>query len=79
MRGHPELIDWYIRYKEEHGQDAESVSAMKVAFSQALYTEQFRELRQLLAETTEFFSLAGETYEGSLDQVVERPGASCRP
>ncbi|MFI5397680.1 MAG: hypothetical protein ACHQ9S_19255 [Candidatus Binatia bacterium] len=76
----PELIDWYIRYKEEHGDDAESVSAMRVAFSQALYTEQFRELRQLLADTTEFFALAGQTYAEAhqrvafLKDVIENKG-----
>jgi len=76
----PELIDWYIRYKEEHGEDAESISAMRVAFSQALYTEQFRELRQLLANTTGFFDLAGQTYAEAhqrvafLKDVIENKG-----
>lgn len=76
----PELLDWYIRYKEDHGDEAESVSAMKVAFSQALYTEQFRQLRQLLAETTDFFGLAGNTYMEAhqrvsfLKDVIENKG-----
>jgi hypothetical protein len=76
----PELIDWYIRYKEEHGEDAESISAMRVAFSQALYTEQFRELRQLLENTTDFFALAGQTYAEAhqrvafLKDVIENKG-----
>ncbi len=33
----PELIDYYIKYKEENGDLAESISTEKVAFSQAFY------------------------------------------
>ncbi len=35
----PELIDYYIKFKEENGDLAESISIEKVAFSQAFYID----------------------------------------
>jgi hypothetical protein len=76
----PEVIEFYIRYKEENGERATSVSAEKVAYSQRLYVEQFKRLGEMLAQTTGFYGLTGNTYEEShqriafLKDVIENKG-----
>ncbi len=76
----PELIDYYIKYKEQHGERAQSISSHKVAFSNALYVEQFRELIALLASKSDFYHVSGNTYEEAharlrfLKDVVENKG-----
>ena len=64
----PELIDYYILDKEEHGDQARTLSQQRVALSRLLYVEQFGALvRDLRA--TEFYSLAGDTYQEALRRV----------
>ncbi len=76
----PTFVDYYIRYKEEHGDLAESLSSRKVAFSHQLYVQQFRELAQLLSEATAFYAVPGTTYEEAhsravfLKDVIENKG-----
>lgn len=76
----PELIDYYIRYKEDHGETATSISARKVEYSKRLYIQQFRELPDLLAHFTAFYSLVGTTYDEAharvafLKDVIENKG-----
>ena len=59
----PELIDYYIRYKEMHAEDARSVSAERLEFSIRLYTHKFRELALLLKQETNFYGVSGKTYD----------------
>jgi hypothetical protein len=65
----PELIDYYIKYKEEHGKDAESISAARVRLSIQLYGEQFKTLALNLAELTPFYTVAGNTYAEAMQRV----------
>lgn len=66
----PEIIDYYIRLKEDHGDEAENISAWKVAESKRLYGEQFRLLSESLAEHTDFYKLKGDTYREALERVM---------
>jgi hypothetical protein len=76
----PELIDVYIRKKEDTGSQAQSVSAEKVADSHRLYVEQSSALRAFLS-ATKFYGLDGSTYDEAhqriafLKDVVENKGA----
>ena len=76
----PELIDVYIRYKEDHGDEAESISSKKVAYSSQLYVEQFKWLREKLSSQTTFYSLKGDTYDEAhkrvafLKELIENKG-----
>jgi hypothetical protein len=76
----PELIDVFIRYKENHGADAVSVSSRKVEYSRQLYLEQFKTLGELLQQNTDFYSLAGNTHDEArkrvafLKDVIENKG-----
>jgi hypothetical protein len=66
----PELIDFYIKYKEEHGEDAENISSWKVAESKRLYVEKFRELIEQLAAETSFYNIIGDTCDEAYERVM---------
>jgi hypothetical protein len=66
----PELIDYFIKYKEDHGEQAVSLASAKVNFSRLLYLHQFRQLPQLLKESTGFYETAGVTYEEAYQRVL---------
>jgi hypothetical protein len=66
----PEVIDFYIRQKEDTGERAVSISSERVAFSERLYLAHFRELALLLKEKTGFYALAGNTYQDALQRVM---------
>ncbi len=70
IREFPEIIDYYILYKEEHGEEAESESARKVKESERLYIEQFKKLGEELAEKTDFYKLGYDTYEEAYQRVM---------
>ena len=66
----PELIDYYIKYKEEHGEQAESLASTRVNLSRSLYLHQFASLPQLLNANTRFYETAGVTYEEAYQRVL---------
>lgn len=66
----PELIDVFIKYKEDNGDRATSISQSKVAFSQQLYISQFKRLVDLLEKSSGFYSIPGNTYEESHKRIV---------
>jgi hypothetical protein len=76
----PELIDYFIRYKEERGDQATNISAGKVESSKRLYVDQFRVLASLLEKHTGFYGIEGATYEEAharvafLKDVIENKG-----
>jgi hypothetical protein len=65
----PQLVDFYIKYKEDNGEDAASISSQKVAYSEQLYVEQFKQLADQLANETGFYNVAGATYAEALQRV----------
>jgi hypothetical protein len=76
----PEIIDYYIRYKEEHGDDATTISAEKVRTSEKVFHTQLRELQKLLKARSAFYSSPATTYEEAhqrlayLKDVIEHKG-----
>lgn len=66
----PALIDYYIRYKEEHGDRAESISADKVEASAQFFVRQAQDLRRLLGRETGFYDLAGSTHEEARERIL---------
>ncbi len=58
----PQLIDYYIKHKEDTGDRAASISSQKVFESRQLYVEQFRAFAQLLAERSGFYTVFGNTH-----------------
>ncbi|MBN1547291.1 MAG: hypothetical protein JW902_11575 [Syntrophaceae bacterium] len=66
----PEIIDYYIRYKEDHADRATSISIEKVAESEEYYAVQFRSLVDLLAFQTAFYKVSGVTYQEAYQRVM---------
>lgn len=67
---YPEVIDHYIRYKEDNGDKAESASAGKVKASEALYISQIQSFQNLLSSLTLFYKKNGDTYEEAHERVA---------
>ena len=65
----PQIIDYYIRYKEDHGEEAENISSWKVAESKRLYGEQFSQLSEALAEHTNFYTIKGDTLAEAHERI----------
>jgi len=66
---HPELIDYYVKYKEEHEEEATSVSMEQVSEVKMLFQTQLTELVDLLKGTTLFYKVVPDAYDESLKRV----------
>lgn len=66
---YPELIDYYIRMKEDKGDEAIASSSSKVSESDLLYIKQFGGLADLLQEQTSFYKIAGKTKDETLEKI----------
>ncbi|BBL75593.1 hypothetical protein [Methylomagnum ishizawai] len=67
---YPELIDHYIRYKEDHGNEAEKLSASKVKATENLFIEGVEKLIRELGRSSEFFEKNWDTFEEAYQRVV---------
>jgi len=65
----PELIDYYIKYKEEHGDEATEKSSLDVINSRMIYIDQFGALVNLLSQKSAFYSVPGNTTEEALKRI----------
>ncbi len=71
----PELIDYYIKVKEEDGNEAQNISDEKVQRSDQLYVTNIRELIKELHTKTEFYNYDGDdTYDSVMKRVVYLKG-----
>jgi len=76
----PQLIDYYIRQKEQKGDEASSIASEKVRLTEQLLILQLKQLQQLLQKQTGFYSVPGNTYEEAharvayLKDVIENKG-----
>lgn len=66
----PELIDVFIRFKEDHGDQAVGLSSERVRYSQELYVRQFSDFLKLLANETAFYEIGGSTYDEAHQRVT---------
>lgn len=58
----PELIDYYIRWKEIHGDDAVDISSERVIFTELQFSKRLREILHPLLLSGDFYRTAGGTY-----------------
>lgn len=63
-----ELIDYYIKWKEEHAEEAHAVSSQKVQETHRQFVENIRELVLNHLAGTEFYE-RGDSYEEALQRV----------
>jgi hypothetical protein len=66
---YPELIDYYIKQKENSGDEAVAISAHKVVESSLIYIQQFGSLANLLLQTTPFYKIPGNTLEETREKI----------
>lgn len=66
---HPELIDHYIRYKEEHEEQATSISQQVVQEVRQLFNVQLQELANLLQSNTPFYTTPANSYNEAYKRV----------
>ena len=66
---HPEFIDFYIKYKEEHQEEATSVSKENVRDVQFLFNNQIQKLIDLLKNKTSFYEIIPDAHEDAKMRV----------
>jgi len=65
----PQVIDYYIRLKEDTGDEAVAVSNQKVSESDLLYIKQFGGLAQMLQSHTAFYTIPGNTKDETREKI----------
>jgi hypothetical protein len=76
----PGYTDYYVKYKEDHGDEAEALADERVRSSQQLYIAQVRDLVALLRAKSHFYAAGGATFQEArrrvheLKSVVEQQG-----
>lgn len=66
----PQLIEYYIRLKEDTGDQAVSISEQKVSETTQLFVQQMRQLATLLRQYTQFYQYTGDTYTEARQRVM---------
>lgn len=80
IRRHPEFLEYYIRHKEETGDQAASISEQRVYWPDLFFVRQVSALASELQQYTPFYHIAGDTLvearqrAGFLKDVVENKG-----
>jgi len=69
IRKYPQLIDYYIKRKEDEGDQAESVSARRVEETDQVFVQQLQRLLKDLQDRTDFYSRPASSYDESLDRA----------
>ena len=70
ITSHPELIDHYLKYKEDNEQQATSISKEMVREATLLFNNQLQELVTKLASLTPFYSLEPTSYDAVYNRVL---------
>ena len=69
IRKHPELIDYYLKHKEENEEQATSVSKEVVKQVELLFIKQLQDLVLLLNSKTDFYKKEANSYEAAYKRV----------
>ena len=70
IREYPEVIEYYIREKEETGDQAQAVSNLKVAETEAWFVRHVQEFVAASLAGTEFYAIPGDTYEEARQRLL---------
>jgi len=68
LKEFPQLIDFFIKYKEDNGVQAVKYSSEKVEYSYTLFVKQFGNLINLLESETDFYKIEKDTFSSSLER-----------
>jgi hypothetical protein len=76
----PELLDYFIKLKEDTGDEASDISSEKVRSTEAVYVQNLRKLQNLLLAHTQYYKTGQTTYDEAharlafLKDVIENKG-----
>lgn len=70
LRKFPDLIDYYIKYKEDHGDDAVKLSDAKVRETESIFIKQVCELVHILIQGDNFYKNPQSTFEETYGRVL---------
>jgi len=70
IRKYPELIDYYIRYKEDRGDEAVSLSEQRVRQIEDLFIRQLGWFAEQLHRETRFYKTGDDTYAETRERVM---------
>jgi len=70
VKKYPDIIDYYIKFKEDNGDKAEAQAQQKVEDSRELYINNFSQLMDQLRLNTDFYKVSGDTYREALDRIL---------
>ncbi len=66
----PELIDWYIKLKEDEGDNATSVSAQRVQETERVFIQQVKRALVDIESKTNFYDKPWTSYNEALERVL---------
>lgn len=69
IQTHPEIIDYYVKYKEDHEEEATAVSKEQVSIVELMFQTQLSELVQLLKSKTHFYNVIPDAHEEALKRI----------
>jgi hypothetical protein len=69
LQKYPQLVEWYIKFKEATGGQAKAISSEKVTASEQFYITQFGELISQLEVETEFYKRGIDTLQECRDRI----------
>tara|TARA_B110000902_G_scaffold264387_1_gene345774 strand:- start:1624 stop:3090 length:1467 start_codon:yes stop_codon:yes gene_type:complete len=66
----PIIIDHYIRFKEDHGDEANALSELKIQEAEAIFIRQVTNLVETLRAQNAFYSQKGDTFDEAYNRVI---------
>jgi hypothetical protein len=70
IRKYPELLDYYIRFKEDHGDEARSISEEKVEETYNLFVADLANFIESLSKETKFYDKGIDTLAESYERAL---------
>ena len=70
IRKYPGFLDYYVKYKEDRGDQARSISEERVQEVYSLFVEQLSSFIGDLAQKTDFYKKDGDTLQESYERVL---------
>jgi len=70
LRKFPALIDHYIRFKEDHKEDAVALSEQKIKETEIVFIRQVTNLVETLRDQKSFYSQKGDTFDEAYNRVI---------
>jgi hypothetical protein len=67
---YPDFIDHYIRYKEDHSEEAKAISEEKVFETQELFVRKLTLFIESIFDKTDFYKTIGDTLEEAYQRVL---------